>query len=173
MFFIEYRGGILMILSPIINKKSKTPIYMQLYNYIKDEIISGILRAGQKIPSIREAATGLKLSKTTIENAYYQLVVEGYIENIPKKGYFVIELSNYNHLENTDKISKTILKSNNIINSKSYINDGVDATSFDLKLWKKTYNKVIQEYESSLYFGCNLQGEKELREQISNFVKTN
>ena len=85
-----------MIISPVFDKESSKPLYIQLYEYIKTEITSGLLKPDTKLPSIREASSTLKLSKTTVENAYSQLVAEGYIDNYPKKGYFVCDLSEYN-----------------------------------------------------------------------------
>ncbi|HPW99802.1 MAG TPA: winged helix-turn-helix domain-containing protein, partial [Sedimentibacter sp.] len=73
-----------MIISPVFDKESNKPLYIQLYEYIKAEITSGLLKPDSKLPSIREASSTLKLSKTTVENAYSQLVAEGYIENYPK-----------------------------------------------------------------------------------------
>ena len=71
---------------------SKGPIYKQLYNFIKRDIISGILNPNSKLPSKRMLAANLGVSTISIENAYDQLISEGYIYTIPKKGYFVSEL---------------------------------------------------------------------------------
>ncbi len=65
-----------MIISPVFDKESSKALYIQLYEYIKNEIISGLLKPDSKLPSIREASTTLNLSKTTIENAYSQLVAK-------------------------------------------------------------------------------------------------
>ena len=58
---------------------SKIPLYAQLYNYIKDEIVKGELIANEKLPSKRRLSSHLKISVITIETAYNQLVAEGYI----------------------------------------------------------------------------------------------
>lgn len=160
-----------MLFSPIFNKTSTKPVYIQLYEYIKEEIIKGNIKADQKLPSIREASNSLKLSKTTIENAYYQLLVEGYIDSIPKKGYFVINLSvNFNI--STKELSN-LSSSNNVPQQKEidFINAGADVNSFDFILWKKLYNKIILEKEELLYSSGNTQGEYELRKEIAEFVK--
>ena len=73
--------GAHMIISPVLDKESNKPLYIQLYEYIKTEITSGLLKPDSKLPSIREASSTLNLSKTTIENAYSQLVAECYIDN--------------------------------------------------------------------------------------------
>lgn len=157
-----------MIISPVFDKKSKMPIYIQLYEYIKSEITSGLLKPDSKLPSIREASSTLNLSKTTIENAYYQLVAEGYIENLPKRGYFVCNLSEYSFEKKLNVVKNNIEEKEETI----YLNDGVDIESFDITIWKRLYNKVISDRSSNIYNNGSIQGEKLLREEISNFVNT-
>lgn len=157
-----------MIISPVFDKKSNKALYIQLYEYIKTEITSGLLKPDSKLPSIREASSSLNLSKTTIENAYSQLVAEGYIENSPKRGYFVCDLSEYNFEINSEPYKNT---SENSIETE-YINDGVDKGSLDTVTWKRLYNRVISQEETNIYSSCSIQGEKELRKEIANFVNT-
>ena len=157
-----------MIISPVFDKDSSKALYIQLYEYIKTEITSGLLRPDSKLPSIREASSSLNLSKTTIENAYSQLVAEGYIENFPKRGYFVCDLSEYN-FEIITQPYRDIVKDTS---ETEYINDGVDKGSFDIVTWKRLYNKVISQGETNIYVSCSIQGEKELRDEIANFVNT-
>lgn len=157
-----------MIFSPVFDKKSNTALYIQLYEYIKSEITTGLLKPDSKLPSIREASATLKLSKTTIENAYSQLVAEGYIDNLPKRGYFVCNLSDYTFEENPSHN-----KSNyNQTPEFQYINDGVDNDSFDILTWKRLYNKVISDTDTNIYNNGSIQGERELREEIADFVNT-
>lgn len=155
-----------MIISPVFDKESKIPLYIQLYDYIKTEITSGLLKPDSKLPSIREASSTLNLSKTTVENAYSQLVAEGYIDNYPKKGYFVCDLSEYNFDISISK--KTLDHHREIL----YLNDGVDKESFDVSTWKRLYNKVISDPKTNIYTSCSIQGEEFLREEIANFVNT-
>lgn len=157
-----------MIISPVFDKDSSKALYIQLYEYIKSEITSGLLKPDSKLPSIREASSHLKLSKTTIENAYSQLVAEGYIENSPKRGYFVCDLSDYK-FEINKAPHKNIIKHQN---ETAYINDGVDRESFDSSTWKRLYNRVISDEFINIYNSGSIQGEKILREEIANFVNT-
>ncbi len=156
-----------MIISPVFDKESNKPLYIQLYEYIKTEITSGLLKPDSKLPSIREASSTLNLSKTTIENAYSQLVAEGYIDNLPKKGYFVCDLSEYNF--NVKELHKNSVEEYEEI---IYLNDGVDKESFDIANWKRIYNKVISDNKTNIYNSCSIQGEEFLREEIANFVNT-
>ncbi len=157
-----------MIIAPVFDKSSNKALYIQLYEYIKQEITTGLLKPDSKLPSIREASTTLDLSKTTIENAYSQLVAEGYIENYPKRGYFVCDLSEYNF-----ELRRETQKNNTTeVLDTEYINDGVDHESFDTSNWKRLYNKTISDESTNIYTSCSIQGEKVLREEIANFVNT-
>lgn len=71
------------------------PIYMQIYQYIKNEILLHHLTPGTKLPSKRSLATQLGISTITVEGAYGQLVSEGYIYARLKSGYFISPVENY------------------------------------------------------------------------------
>ena len=66
-------------------------IYEYLYQCMKEDIISGKLACGDKLPSKRKLANQHQISLKTVENAYEQLVMEGYVTAQEKKGYFVME----------------------------------------------------------------------------------
>jgi GntR family transcriptional regulator len=51
----------------------KTPIYLQIINYIKRDIISGMLKPGDKLPSVREFATQLKVNPNTVSRVYQEI----------------------------------------------------------------------------------------------------
>lgn len=76
------------------------PIYMQIYQYIKNEILLHHLTPGTKLPSKRSLATQLGISTITVEGAYGQLVSEGYIYARLKSGYFVSPVENYHQSMN-------------------------------------------------------------------------
>lgn len=67
-------------------------MYSHLYKCIKGDITSGVLHSGDKLPSKRTLAKNLGISTITVENAYAQLVVEGYIYSQPKRGYYVASI---------------------------------------------------------------------------------
>ena len=64
-------------------------MYIHLYKCIKNDIASGVLKQGNKLTSKRTLAKNLGISLITVENAYAQLMVEGYIFSRPKRGYYV------------------------------------------------------------------------------------
>lgn len=76
------------------------PIYMQIYQYIKNEILQHHLTPGTKLPSKRSLAAQLGISTITVEGAYGQLISEGYIYARLKSGYYVSPLENYQQCMN-------------------------------------------------------------------------
>lgn len=67
----------------------KMPLYEQLYRAIRQDIISGVLQGGERLPSKRRLAEHLEVSQITVETAYSQLLAEGYLVSKPRSGYFV------------------------------------------------------------------------------------
>ena len=76
-----------------IDNKSGAPIYEQLYNQIKNQILSGALQTDEALPSIRGLARDLRISVITTKRAYDELESEGFIYTLPGKGCFVAERS--------------------------------------------------------------------------------
>ena len=67
-------------------------MYEHLYRCIKQDILQKKLRAGEKLPSKRSFAKNLGVSTITVESAYAQLVAEGFLYTLPKRGYYVCDL---------------------------------------------------------------------------------
>ena len=76
----------------ILNRKSDISLYEQLYEQLKQQILSGNMVAGQRLPATRELATEYQISRNTVINAYYQLEIEGYIKPVTGSGYYVEHL---------------------------------------------------------------------------------
>lgn len=80
-----------MLLTYSLSERNGLPIYEYLYRCIRDDILSGRLTAGERMPSKRLLASHLKISVVTVETAYAQLIAEGYLNSFEKRGYFVAE----------------------------------------------------------------------------------
>ena len=78
-----------------LNKRQGVPLYEALYRCIREDILKGVLKPGQKLPSKRALAAHLEVSKITVEGAYDQLVAEGYLSSREKVGYFVAEVETH------------------------------------------------------------------------------
>lgn len=78
-----------------LDRNSKKSLYLQLYEGLKNNIINKNLLTDELLPSKRALSSHLGVSIKTVENAYSQLLLEGYIYSVEKKGYYVSELSDY------------------------------------------------------------------------------
>jgi len=149
-----------------IEQNSKKPLHIQLFEQLKEDILNNY-EINEKLPSIRKIATMYNLSKNTVEAAYSQLVVEGYIDSIPKSGYVVIQNSFTDFSEDfTCDIEKTKKQEESLYD---FFPARLQNDSFPLKLWKRLFNKTIDE---SIDFGkySNRQGEYDLRVQIAKYL---
>ena len=75
----------------IVSNASAQPIYEQIYSQIKAQILSGALREGELLPSIRALAKDLRISVITTKRAYDELEKDGYIYTVAGKGCYVAE----------------------------------------------------------------------------------
>ena len=73
-----------------LKKTADKPLYIALYEKIKTDIAMGVLAPGTRLPSKRSLAKHLTLAVITVENAYAQLLAEGYIFSKERSGYFVL-----------------------------------------------------------------------------------
>ncbi len=81
------------MLTYLLDDDSKS-MYVQLYERLRNDIERGWIRPGQRLPSKREFAEHLEVSPITVQHAYDKLMDEGYIESIPKSGYFALGVGN-------------------------------------------------------------------------------
>ncbi len=74
-----------------LDYRDARPIYGQIIDGIKEQISAGVLKPGDKLPSVRELAASLTINPNTIQRAYRLLEFNGWIVTIPGKGCFVCE----------------------------------------------------------------------------------
>src|ERR1700690_2003311 len=78
-------------LPPIaLDSRASTPMYQQLYEWFRRAILQGQLRPGQRVPSTRNLAAELKVSRIPVSSAYEQLQAEGYFETFVGAGTCVV-----------------------------------------------------------------------------------
>lgn len=98
----------------LIDNKSGTPTYDQIYSQIKSQIISGALKQDELLPSIRGLAKDLRISFITTKRAYEELEREGFIYTLPAKGCYVapknIELLREENLKKIEEYIDEIVK---------------------------------------------------------------
>ena len=139
-------------------------LYEQLYETIKEDILKGSIAAGEKLPSLRSLSKDLQISMTTIEQAYSQLLVEGYIVSRPQSGFFAAEINpaaGRIREETVEEITEEVLSENEYVH---------DPSSFDFVKWKKCANEVFNYYSDQLLFESDPQGEMALRNEVAKYI---
>ena len=76
-----------------LDYRDARPIYTQIVDGFREQIIAGILPAGERLPSVRELAASLTINPNTIQRAYRELEAAGWIATVPGKGCFVCGVS--------------------------------------------------------------------------------
>ncbi|GLV65966.1 GntR family transcriptional regulator [Bacillus mycoides] len=151
-----------------INRESNTPMYQQVYQYIRTQILSGKLEKGTKLPSIRQLAIQLEVSRNTTQVAYEQLQSEGYIRSENKKGFFV-EATISNETFNYEPIREQHHETNRTATKTIDFKIGtVDQENFPLKKWRMLTNKVIK--DSSMFSYGEKQGDIKLRKVLTDYL---
>lgn len=72
-----------------LDYRDARPIYIQIVDGFRDQILAGVLQQGEKLPSVRELATQLTINPNTIQRAYRELEVQGWVATVPGKGCFI------------------------------------------------------------------------------------
>lgn len=152
-----------------LDKKNKIPLYMQLYNYFKNEIQKGNYKADDKLPSKRILCSKLKISQNTVENAYGLLLQEGYIISKPKKGYFVTKLHKDTFKKNKYNFKEEKSVSENI--KYDFSTSLIDVNSFPFSTWSKISKEIMYNNPELLKRG-DFQGDINLRNTISHYLYT-
>ncbi|MBE5104945.1 PLP-dependent aminotransferase family protein [Bacillus thuringiensis] len=150
--------------------ESNTPIYLQIYEYIKHEIIQGTISVGMRLPSHRNLASQLNISRITVESAYQQLLAEGYVESKPKRGIFVADVD-IDVIPN--KKLNVAKEANNLLNEQYEYDCSqglIDQNAFPITNWKRALQEALLKYENTLFAKEDPQGEFILREHISTYL---
>lgn len=137
--------------------------YNDLYNSIKNEITSGQIEYGGKLPSVRKASAIYSLSRTTVQNAYFALAADGYIISEPQSGYYV----SYK----TPKANKATSGSESrMLAEYDFNGTAADGESFDFDVWRRHIKAALRQDQKLLTYS-EPKGEKELRAAISEYIR--
>lgn len=146
-------------------KQEKYPLYKIVYLNFQQQIETGRLIKGNKLPSIRQMTRDSGVSRTTVETAYEQLCADGYVICKPQSGYYVSDM----HIRSKPPVKHTF----KMETEKNYIYDfsgkKMDSHEFDFDIWRKLAKNVMQDSEPFMAYGSP-QGEPRLREQIAKYL---
>lgn len=158
-------------LTPFLDDTSSLPLYLQLYTYIRDAISGQRILPGEKLPSLRALSRTLKVSVTTVELAYDQLLVEGYVQSKPQSGYYVNDILTGGSKLGLDRIPLMTPKEGEPWTWQSRESQPYfDQASFDFAKWKKCLSAVLNDHTHLLFQEGDPHGETSLRYEISKYI---
>ena len=165
-------------------------LYTYLYKCIRQDILTGTLKAGERLPSKRTFAKHLNISTITIENAYALLQTEGYIYSLPKKGYFVSDIrsdvfiscmpddSQISPIANITKTNQASETTGNVLPATDSTEYFADFSSnqtmrenFPFSVWTKLVRQVMAEKGEHLLKNAPAGGIYTLREAIADHLR--
>lgn len=138
-------------------------LYMQIYEYFKNEIINGTYKANTKLPSKRNLAKEYKISLNTVDNAYSKLLEEGFIYSKERQGFFVSDVGELYVLDS--KPIHITKEEENIEYDFSY--SGV-SEEFPYKIFQKISSNIFD--NKDILEKVDYQGYFPLRTQISEYL---
>ncbi|EGL35622.1 transcriptional regulator, GntR family [Parvimonas sp. oral taxon 110 str. F0139] len=138
-------------------------LYMQIYEYFKNEIINGTYKANKKLPSKRNLAKEYNISLNTVDNAYSKLLEEGFIYSKERQGFFVSDVGELYVLDS--KPIHITKEEENIEYDFSY--SGV-SEEFPYKIFKKISSNIFD--NKNILEKVDYQGYLPLRTQISEYL---
>ncbi len=154
----------------MIDRSLQTPLIRQIYKQLRTKILNGELSAGYRLPSTRQLAEELGVSRNVVLEAYDQLLAEGFLEGQQGAGTFVAKGA---YLKKTDTIAPLMLKesltkkNNNVIDFRS----GIPALDlFPRKQWGQLAKRISIETDHSLFGYDSPEGRIELRTVLADYL---
>ena len=156
------------MLTYALENRGSLPLYGYLYQCIREDILNGTLKTGDRLPSKRALAEHLQISVITVEGAYQQLEAEGYVYTQPKRGFFVAAVTHTPTLSSSVSIPappppvvwRLDLRSNR-----------VDGSRFPVSTWARLTRQVLSEDSAALLSPVPHQGLPALRQAIADDLR--
>ena len=157
----------------ILDYPDRRPLHMKLYNQLKEQILTEKLPPGAKLPSVRQLAAELAVSRNTVDYAYAQLCTEGFIYSKSRSGYYVSSLEQECKVRPSSPPVGLIRERINA--QKNFEFDfhpaSLSPESFPDKLWRKLTAESLSEKSEQFTAYCDPQGELDLRLQIQGYLE--
>ena len=157
------------MLTFFLDKTNPLSLYEQLYLKIKESIEQGTLKKNEKLPSKRKLASHLKISLTTVESAYAQLLTEGYIKSKAKVGYFVTTDLDLLYKMNK-KPQKTFEVKKEVEYEIDFRTNQIDATKFPYDKFAKIERDIVLDQLKNNINRGDIFGVYEFRQRIAEIL---
>lgn len=152
-------------------ERGKESLYEFLYKKIREDITSFRLSPDEKLPSKRALAKHLNISTITVENAYSQLVAEGYIYSVAKSGFYVSHItSDARKKKNTDKTdgAEQISEQGSIF--ADFVSNSVPGEVFPFVTWTRLMRETMSDSPEKIMVNSPSEGVYELRSAIADYL---
>jgi len=156
----------------ILNSNDRMPLYRQLFQQIREKILSGKLPAHFKLPSIRDLAKELATSRNTVEGAFQELCAEGYLYSKARSGYFVA------NVDQSHAATSHALRSGQDLHPRpaghyrfDFHPARLDPEVFPTALWRKCLNDCLRANPADFSAYSDPQGEWGLRCNIQFYLE--
>ncbi|MGM9571995.1 MAG: PLP-dependent aminotransferase family protein [bacterium] len=153
--------------------EKEEPLYKQLYEGIKTEIIAGSLKYNSVLMPIRKMAEELRISRNTVDHAYQQLVSEGYLRSVRGGGYFVDYLSDGFAAGASETINKERRKKMPEKLKYDFKYECIESSAFPWTKWRKYVQNALLEEEClpEISYESN-KGNYDLRENLCTYLSS-
>lgn len=150
-------------------QRGKRTMYEFLYESMKEDILRGRIQSGTKLPSKRALAEHLRISIKTVENAYAQLQLEGYISSEEKKGYFVNKVSG-GAAGMTPAYESFVTKYKEEEYLADFTANNINYEKFPFSMWAKVMRETLTDYDTTLLKTVPFNGVEKLRVEITEYL---
>lgn len=148
------------------------PLYEHLYKSIKNDIVQGVIKIGDRLPSKRPFAKNLGVSVITVENAYAQLLAEGFIYSMPKRGFYVSDFKSRVE-EKKVPFKKEVIPAAGEESGcfADFSSNQTPSELFPFTIWSRVIREVLNDSRAQLMTNPPCGGILPLRESIAKYLK--
>lgn len=156
----------------VLDEKEAMPLYAQLYQQLKNDILKGNIKYGTKLISSRKLAMDLRISRNTVELAYEKLLSEGLLISRPRRGYYTERpfVKRFDEQEKPETVQPGPENQADELMAYDFRNKKLHPDEFPFRKWKELTNKCFLDHRNGfLQYGCPF-GELGLRSEIQRHL---
>ncbi len=154
-----------------LNRQSTIPLFTQLTNEIRQRIISGEIEQDQQLPPSRSLASELALSRSTVTNAYEQLIAEGYVEGRRGSGFYICPIGQIDIKSRGKKSTVSNTSTMSLPEARHHKHPSYpDMRLFPYRQWAQCISRVARLNPEALISAGDSFGDISLRQSITRFL---
>ncbi|MCD8915373.1 PLP-dependent aminotransferase family protein [Staphylococcus simulans] len=153
-------------------KNGSDYIYRKIYTQIKNDILNHKFESHEKLPSKRKLAKELNVSINSVKSAYEQLIAEGYIYTLERKGYFIESLNALIIDQAYQQVTENLETNDNFKKQFNYTlsHMSTNLSEFPIDIWIKMQKKIFREQSSILSEVPYIKGPIQLRNSLAKII---